>query len=118
MCFHGLGPAAVVVLVAGQFVAFFVDGLEEELGDVGEGAGVAAVHASGGDVGEKFAKDEIDANGILEIGAEGQEFGTDFRGGFELEECALVEEAKFAGGFVAEHAAAPAVGELEVAAII
>ena len=93
LCFHGLGPAAVVVLVAGQFVAFFVDGLEEELGDVGEGTGVAAVHASGGDVGEKFAKDEIDANGILEIGAEGQEFGTDLRGGFELEECALVEEA-------------------------
>ena len=108
---------AVVVAVAGQVVAFCVEGLEEELGDVGEGAGVAAVHASGGDVGEEFAEDEVDGDGIAEIAAEGEEFGADFRGGLELEEFAMVEEAELAGGFVEEHAAAAAVGELEVAAI-
>ncbi len=46
---------AVIVLVADLGVALFVEGLEEELGDVGEGAGLAAVHAAGGDVGEKFS---------------------------------------------------------------
>jgi hypothetical protein len=105
-------------LVAGSFVAFFVDGLEEELGDVGEGAGVAAMHASGDDVGEEFSENEIDANGMLEVVAEGEEFGADFFGGFELEECAVMEEAELAGGLVAEHAAAAAVGELKVAAIL
>ena len=47
----------------------------------------------------------------------GLNFGTDFRGGFELEERAVVEGAEFSGGFVAEHAAAATVGELVVATI-
>lgn len=114
---YGLGPAAVKVLIAGQVVAFLVEGLEEELGDVGESAGVAAVHASGGDVGEEFAEDEIDGDRILEIATEIQEFGADFRGGLQLEKFAMVEEAECSGGVMAEHAAAAAVGELEDAAI-
>jgi hypothetical protein len=113
----GAGEGAVVVLVAGEVVAFLVEGLEEELGDVGEGAGVAAVHATGGDVGEKFAEDEVDGDGVLEIAAEGEKLGADFGGGLELEKFAMVEEAELAGGFVEEHAAAAAVGELEVAAV-
>jgi hypothetical protein len=114
---YGLGPAAVVVLVAGEVVAFLVESLEEELGDVGEGAGVAAVHASGGDVGEEFAEDEIDGDGILEIATEVQEFGADFGSGLQLEKFAVMEEAEFSGGVMAEHTAATAVGELEDAAI-
>jgi hypothetical protein len=89
--------------------------LEEELGDVGEGAGLAAVHAAGGDVGEEFAEDEIEGDGVLEIAAEGEEFGADFLGGLELEEFAMVEEAECLAR-VAEHATAAAVSELEVAA--
>ena len=108
---------AVVVAVAGQVVAFCVDGLQEELGDVGEGAGVAAVHASGGDVSEEFAEDEIDGDGILEIAAEVEKFGADFRGGLQLEKFAMVEEAECSGGAMAEHTAATAVSELEDAAI-
>jgi len=108
---------AVVVAVAGQVVAFCVEGLEEELGDVGEGAGVAAVHASGGDVGEEFAEDEIDGDGILEIATEVEEFGADFGGGLELEKFAVMEEAEVSGGVVGEHATAAAVSELEDAAI-
>jgi hypothetical protein len=42
-------------LVAGLVVALLVEGLEEELGDVGEGAGVAAVHAAGGDMGKELS---------------------------------------------------------------
>ncbi len=114
---YGLGPAAVKVLVAGEVVAFLVEGLEEELGDVGEGAGVAAVHASGGDVGEEFAEDEIDSDGILEIAAKVEEFGADFGGGLQLEKFAMVEETECSGGVVAEHAAAAAISELEDAAI-
>jgi len=113
----GLGPAAVVVVVAGEVVAFLVEGLEEELGDVGEGAGVAAVHASGGDVGEEFAEDEIDGDGILEIATEVEEFGADFGGGLELEKFAVMQEAEVSGGVVGEHATAAAVSELEDAAI-
>ena len=113
----GAGEGAVVVLVAGEIVAFLVEGLEEELCDVGESAGVAAVHASGGDMGEKFAEDEVDGDGILEVAAEGEEFGADFGGGLELEKFAMVEEAELAGGVMKEHAAAAAVGELEVAAV-
>jgi hypothetical protein len=103
------------VLVASDVVALFVEGLEEELGDVGEGAGGAAVHATGSDVGEEFAEDEVEGDGVLEIAAEGEEFGTDFFGGLELEEFAMVEEAEI-DMRVAEHAAAAAVGELEIAA--
>ena len=114
---NGFAPAAVVVLVAGQVVAFLVEGLEKKLGDVGEGAGVAAVHATGGDVGEEFAENEIDGDGVTEIAAEGQEFGADFGGGLELEKFAMVEEAKCSGGAMAEHTAATAVSELEDAAI-
>ena len=113
----GASEGAVVVLVAGEVVAFLVEGLEEELGNVGEGAGVAAVHATGGDVGEEFSQDEIDSDGILEVAAEGEEFGADFCGGLELEKFAVVEEAELAGGVMKEHAAAAAVGELEVAAV-
>jgi hypothetical protein len=103
------------VLVASDVVALFVEGLEEELGDVGEGAGGAAVHATGGDVGEEFAEDEVEGDGVLEVAAEGEEFGADFLGGLELEEFAMVEEAEIEAR-VAEHAAAAAVGELEIAA--
>jgi hypothetical protein len=42
-------------LVADLWVTLFVEGLEEELGYVGEGAGLAAVHAAGGDMGEELA---------------------------------------------------------------
>ena len=86
------------------------------MGDVGESAGGAAVHAAGGDVGEDFAENEVDADGMVEFGAEGQEFRADGFGGFELLESAVVEEAEFAGGLVSEHAAAATVGELVVAA--
>jgi hypothetical protein len=76
---------------------------------------LAAVHAAGGDVGEEFAEDEVEGDGILEIAAEGEEFGADFFSRLELEEFAMVEEAECLAR-VAEHAAAAAVGELEVAA--
>jgi hypothetical protein len=89
--------------------------LEQELGDVGEGAGLTAVHAAGGYVGEEFAEDEVEGDGVLEVAAEREEFGADFLGGLELEEFAMVEEAECLAG-VAEHAATAAVGELEVAA--
>jgi len=72
-------------LVACDVVPLFVESLEQELGDVGEGAGLAAVHAAGGDVGEEFAEDEVEGDGVLEIATEGQEFGADFLGGLELE---------------------------------
>ena len=85
------------------------------MGDVGESAGLAAVHAAGGDVGEEFAEDEVKGDGVLEIAAEGEEFGGDLLGGLELEELAMVEEAEVELR-VAEHAAAAAVGELEIAA--
>ena len=103
------------MLVASDVVALFVEGLEEELGDVGEGAGGAAVHASGSDVGEEFAEDEVEGDGVLEVAAEGEEFGADFFGGLELEEFTMVEEAEIEAR-VAEHAATAAVGELELAA--
>ena len=103
------------MLVASDVVTLFVEGLEEELGDVGEGAGGAAVHATGGDVGEEFAEDEVEGDGVLEVAAEGEEFGTDFFSGLELEEFTMVEEAEWLAR-VAEHATAAAVGELEVAA--
>ena len=102
-------------MVASDVVALFVEGLEEELGDVGEGAGGAAVHATGGDVGEEFAEDEVEGDGVLEVAAEGEEFGADFFGGLELEEFTMVEEAEIEAR-VAEHAATAAVGELELAA--
>ena len=76
---------------------------------------MAAVHAAGGDVGEEFAEDEVEGDGVLEVAAEGEEFGADFLGGLELEKFAMVEEAEIEMG-VAEHAAAAAVGELEIAA--
>jgi hypothetical protein len=103
------------VLVASDVVPLFVESLEQELGNVGQGAGLAAVHAAGGDVGEEFSEDEVEGDGVLEIPAEGQEFGADFLGGLELEEFAMVEEAELLAR-VAEHAAAAAVGELEIAA--
>jgi hypothetical protein len=56
---------------------------------------LAAVHAAGGDVGEEFAQDEVERDGVLEIAAEGEEFGADIFGGLELEEFAMVEEAEF-----------------------
>jgi hypothetical protein len=84
------------------------------LGDVGQGAGWAAVHAAGGYVGEKLSKYEIEGDGVLEIAAESEEFGADFLDGLELEEFAIVEEAEFEVR-VTEHAAAAAVGELEIA---
>ena len=76
---------------------------------------MAAVHAAGGDVGEEFSEDEVEGDGVLEIAAEGQEFGADFFGGLELEEFAMVEEAECLVR-VAEHAATTAIGELEIAA--
>jgi hypothetical protein len=112
---EGGNQGGIVVVVTGQVEALGVEGLEEELGDVGEGAGLTAVHAAGGDVREEFAEDEIEGDGVSEVAAEGEEFGGDFLRGLELLEFAIVEEAEFEMG-VTEHAATAAVGELEVAA--
>ena len=62
------------------FLDFFLDfgeGLEEELGDVGEGDGIAARDASLGEEGEDFSEDVVDVAGGFEVAGERGEFAGD-----------------------------------------
>ena len=90
--------------------------MEHELADVGERGGVASGNAVLGDGGEEFAKDEVDVRGGKEIATDG---GSDFCANLmrftELMVGAGVEGAEIGVIVAAKHAAAPAVGEGELA---
>ena len=89
--------------------------MEQELADVGEEGGVASRKAVLCDGGEELAEDEVDIGGGEEVAGEG---GRDFRANLmrfeELPLGAGVEGAE-PRMVVAEHAAAAAVGEVELA---
>jgi hypothetical protein len=99
---------------------FFFDvgeGREHGLADVGESGGFAERDAvlRGGD--EKFAEDMVDIGGGEEIAVERcGNFGAETLGLEELELLVGVESAEERMKRVARHAAAAAVGELELAA--
>jgi hypothetical protein len=92
------------------------EGMEQELADIGEGDGVAGGDAVLGDGGEEFAEDEIDVGGGEEIaGNGGGNLGAKLVRFQELllRACVKRTERRVIGA--AEHAAAAAVGEGELA---
>jgi len=105
---------------------FVLDGMavvEEELGDVGEGGGLAAGDAVLGEEVKELSEDVGEVAGGGEFAGKGGEFGG-YGGGVEevlggVEEVLLlagVEGAEGGMGFVAQHGALAAVGGGEEAA--
>lgn len=93
------------------------DGGEHDLAHVGEGEGFADGDAVLGDGDEEFAEDVVDVGGGEEIAVEGdRDFVAEALGLDELKFLAGVESAERGMGRVAQHTAAAAVGELELAA--
>lgn len=102
----------------GKRIFFFNvgDRLQHELADVGEGGGVASGNAILGEGGEEFAEDKIDVRGSEKVSGEGGgELRAKLLGFGELLLVASVEKAERRMAESAEHAAAAAVGERELA---
>jgi len=104
---------------AAGLLNFELDGMpivEKELGDIGEGGGLAAGEAVLGEEVEEFSEDAGEVVGGGEFAGKGGEFGGD---GGRVEELLLVagvEGAEGGMGFVAQHGALAAVGGGEEAA--
>ena len=91
--------------------------MEQKLADVGENGSVAGGDTVLGRSGKEFAQDEVDVGGGHELAGEGGgEFSADTVGFQELHLVARVEEAE-RRVVATEHAAAAAVGSLELTAI-
>jgi len=82
--------------------------VEEELGDVGEGGGIAAGDAMQGEILQEFAKEEVDGGWGREVVDAGEEFG---RGGL-----AVGVEASFGFGASVVDAERGVIGSVEHAA--
>ena len=96
------------------FVDFGADvgqGLEEELGDVGQGQGIAARDAVFGDQVEELAEDVVDVAPGLEMAGEGGETSGDFFGSEKLTFVARVKQAERRVISSDGHTAGAAVGE-------
>jgi len=104
---------------AAGLLDFELDGMavvEEELGDIGEGGGLAAGEAVLGEEVKEFTEDVGEVAGGGEFAGKGGEFGGDGGGVEELALLAGVEGAEGGVGFVAQHGALAAVGSGEEAA--
>lgn len=98
---------------------FELDGMavvEEELGDIGEGGGLAAGDAVLGKEVEELSEDVGEIAGGGEFAGKGGEFGGDGGGVEELALLAGVEGTEGGVGFVVKHGALAAVGGGEEAA--
>ncbi len=122
-------PFGAQRLLEGHFPAFrcmdFADfgadvgqGLQEKLGNVGQGQGVAARDAVFGDQAEELAQDMVNVTGGLEVTGERCQASGDFFGGKKLALVARVEQAerRVMGGD--GHTAGAAVGEWKLAETI
>ena len=89
--------------------------LEEKLGNVGEGDGIAVRDAVLGDKGKEFSQDVVDVAGGLEFARKGDELASGLIRGQELLFAAGVENAQGAVLAPAGHAAGAAVGEGKLA---
>lgn len=90
--------------------------VEEKLGDIGEGGGLATRDAVLGEEVEEFSEDVGEVAGGGEFARKGSEFGGDGDGVEELALLAGVEGAEGRVGFVAQHGALAVVGGGEEAA--
>src|SRR5712664_1216546 len=108
----------LVLIYEGVFLLEVGEGVEHELADIGEDGGVAGWDAVLGRGGEEFAENEVDVRSGHELAGEGGgEFGAEALGFEKLHLVAGVEGTKRGMSGVAEHAAAAAVGSLELAAV-
>lgn len=101
-----------------EFVFFFdvVEGVEQELADIGEGGGVARWDAVLGEGGEEFAEDEVDVRGGQEVAGErSRELGAEALGFEELLFLAGVEKAEGGVVLLTQHAALAAIRKRELA---
>jgi len=99
---------------------FELDGMavvEEKLGDIGEGGGLAAGDAVLGEEVEEFSEDVGEVAGGGELAGKGGEFGGDGGGVEEVLLLSCVEGAEGGMGLVAEHRALAAVGGGEKTAV-
>ena len=113
---EGFGPLLEIV-GEGELLFYVGEAGEQDLAEVGEGGGFAEGDAVLGYGGEEFAEDVVDVGGGEEVALErGGDLGAQALGLEELELFAGVEDAEGEMGRSAKHAAAAAVGELELAA--
>jgi hypothetical protein len=116
----GVGQDFVPVLgLVGERILFFDvgEGREHDLAEAGESGGFANGDAVLGDGDEEFTEDVVDVSGGEEIAMEGSgDFAAEALGLELVKFLAGMEGAEGSVGRVAQHAAAAAVGELELAA--
>lgn len=105
---------AVPVEGIGEFVLGEMDGLQESLGEIGEGGGGFGFDLSIGDGGEEAGEGETEiAGGDVFAGKEESDIVADLRGGLCLGFLASVEETEMRMAVRAGSAATAAVGEGE-----
>lgn len=93
------------------------DGVEEELGEVAEGEGVATVEAAAGKLLDGVGEEGVDAVGGVEVAGPGEEFrGEEFGIGLGGEVLLKVVGAEGVVGWSDEHAAATA-GAVDMTAL-